>query len=100
MINIEERHFAILKDILSHYDYNFYLFGSRITDKVKPFSDIDLFYVEPIPAKTISQLEEELEESDLPYEVDLVDYQQCDADFQKILKSNYIQIQHRSGKKI
>jgi predicted nucleotidyltransferase len=44
MLNIEPRHLEIVKAILSKYNYEFYIFGSRITDKAKKFSDLDLFY--------------------------------------------------------
>lgn len=90
MINIEQRHLEIVKKILNNYNYSFFLFGSRITQKAKKFSDIDLFYLEAIPSKIFSALEEEFEESDLPYKVDLLDYHKCDPNFQKIMLEKYI----------
>ena len=69
------------------------MFGSRITDKVKEFSDLDLFYTEDIPEKIIMNIENELEESDLPYKVDIVNYNKCDKTFQKIMKSGYVKLQ-------
>ena len=35
-------------------------------------------------------LEEEFEESDLPYKVDLINYYSCDENFKKIMDSNNI----------
>jgi predicted nucleotidyltransferase len=96
MINIEPKHLQIIKTILSHYNYSFYVFGSRITQKAKRFSDIDLLYFENIPSDTLLKLEEEFEESDLPYKVDLVNYNQCDEDFKKIIGSNYVPLQSAS----
>ena len=96
MINISEKHLAIIKSILEKYNYSFYLFGSRITNKIKRFSEVDLFYIVDIPAKDISQLEEEFENSDLPYKVDLVDYNKCDPEFQHIMKTANICIQSGS----
>jgi predicted nucleotidyltransferase len=93
MINIPEHHFNILKNILKHYNYTFYIFGSRITNNAKPLSDIDLFYKEDIPEKIIISLENEFEESDLPYKVDLINYNSCDDDFKKIMDSNYVIVQ-------
>ena len=53
-----------------------YLFGSRATGKFKKFSDIDLLYVpnknHPILLTVITQIILNLEESDFPYKVDLV----------------------------
>lgn len=48
------------------------MFGSRITSKAKRFSDVDLFYKDAIPGTVITKLEAELEESDLPYKVDII----------------------------
>ena len=41
MINMEKRHLEILKNILKNYNYTFYMFGSRITDRAKKLSDPD-----------------------------------------------------------
>ncbi len=93
MINIKPKHLDTILSILGKYNYNFYVFGSRITDKVKEFSDLDLFYTEDIPEKIIMNIENELEESDLPYKVDIVNYNKCDKTFQKIMKSGYVKLQ-------
>jgi hypothetical protein len=37
MINMEEKHFQIVKDILSRYDVSFFAFGSRIFSTAKKF---------------------------------------------------------------
>lgn len=98
MLNIEERHLAIVNTILAKYDYSFFAFGSRITHKVKKFSDFDLFYIENIPLPILINIKEEFEESNLPYKVDIVDYNECDPSFKKILHSNYVCIQSGSQK--
>lgn len=72
-MRIEERHLAMIRDILSTYDGSFYLFGSRATEKAHPFSDVDLFYTEAIPSAVLHNLKSAFEESRLPYSVDLVD---------------------------
>ena len=95
MINIKNKHFHILKSILKAYNYSFFLFGSRISEKAREFSDIDLLYFENIPNDIIIRIEEELEESDLPYKVDLVNYNQCDDNFKKIIGNNYVCIQRK-----
>lgn len=93
MINLEPRHLALLKTILSRYDYSFYLFGSRITDKTQQFSDIDLFFFESIPSVLLDELAERLVNSDLPFKVDLVDFNTCTESFQAILLQSYVCIQ-------
>lgn len=98
MINVKKKHLDLLKSILKKYDYSFFVFGSRITSNIKPFSDIDLFYTEDIPGSLINQLEGDLEDSDLPYKVDLIHYTKCDEDFKKIIGHKYICIQTPSKK--
>ncbi len=89
MINIEPRHLEMILNILKKYDYTFYIFGSRITEKAKQFSDVDLFYVDEIPEKIIYAIKDEFEESNLPYTVDIVNFNRCQPYFQEIIKKNY-----------
>jgi predicted nucleotidyltransferase len=93
VINLEKKHLELVSSILKKYEYSFFVFGSRITTKAKPISDLDLLYFENIPSKIINNIEEEFEESDLPFTVDLVNYHKCDTDFQKIIGKNYICLQ-------
>ncbi len=94
MINIEEKHLKIVISILSHYPYIFYVFGSRITPHVKKFSDLDLFYKDKIPDSALQKMQEDFEESDLPFTVDLVDYNKCDETFKKILDYQHVALTH------
>jgi predicted nucleotidyltransferase len=90
MIDIEERHKKIIFDILNKHPYHFYAFGSRVKGKAKRFSDLDLCFFDKIPDKVISDLEEQFEESNLPYTVDIVDWNSCDPSFQEIIKKDAI----------
>lgn len=90
MINIEPKHLKYVRDILAKYPYKFYVFGSRVMGKTKKFSDLDLCFFESIPNSVLLKIEEEFEESDLPYKVDLVDGNKCDPEFLKIIKSNMV----------
>ena len=54
---------------------NVYLYGSRAKGTHKPGSDIDLAIMdEDIPPETIRAVKAELEESNLPYYVDLTNF--------------------------
>ncbi|CAG8690029.1 10011_t:CDS:2 [Gigaspora margarita] len=64
--------YLILKKILNKYPYTFYAYGSRVKGTARKFSDLDLCYQEEIPREVIYQIKEELEESDLPFIVELV----------------------------
>jgi predicted nucleotidyltransferase len=72
MIQIEKKHYKIVKEILSRYPYDFYVYGSRAKGTARNLSDLDLCYQENISDSLIFQIEEELKESDLPFSVDLV----------------------------
>lgn len=58
-------------------------FGSRVTGNAKPFSDLDLAImgVEPLSLETRARLEEAFSESDLPWQVDVLDWALADNDF-------------------
>lgn len=92
MINIEPKHLKYVKDILAKYPYKFYVFGSRASSKTKKFSDLDLCFFESIPQPVLLSIEEDFEESDLPYKVDLVDANKCSPEFQKVILKNMIHL--------
>lgn len=93
MINLEKKYLTMVQSILKKWIPNqtVWLFGSRVTDKIKPYSDIDLVIIsdEPTSFATLSQIANAFSESDLPYKVDVVDWAMLDDEFKKIIKSNY-----------
>ena len=72
MLQLAEKHKKILQQILSKYPYKFYAYGSRAKGTARKFSDLDLCYQEEIPGRVVSKINWELEESNLPFIVDLV----------------------------
>jgi len=72
MIQIEPQNYQILQKILGKYPYRFYVYGSRVKGNARKFSDLDLCYQDGIPDEVVCQIKEELEESDLPFIVELV----------------------------
>ena len=88
MKNIEEKHFRIIKNILKKYPYAFYAYGSRVKGNNRRFSDLDLCYRENIPIKIIAEIKEKLEESNLPYRVDLVSWNDLSSRFQKLIEGD------------
>lgn len=93
MIHMENRHWQIVQSILAKYPYTFYAFGSRVQGNPRQFSDLDLCFIEDIPGSILSQIEEDFKESDLPYKVDIVDWNMCDSIFQSIIEKDLILIQ-------
>jgi predicted nucleotidyltransferase len=62
-----------------------FLFGSRSVGNAKPLSDIDIGILgpEPLPTLIKADLESDLEESIVPYKIDLIDFYKVDKDFKK-----------------
>ena len=60
-----------------------YLFGSRATGHARPTSDIDVavWPLTDLPAGTLALIREALEESLIPFSVDLVDLRDTDEGF-------------------
>lgn len=93
MIQIEEKYQKIIKDILSKYPYSFYAFGSRAKGKAKKFSDLDICFFSNIPWNVKSHIDEDFEESDIPYTVDLIDLSLCDESFRNLIQKDLIPLQ-------
>lgn len=93
MINLEKRHLDFVQSILKEYipQETIWLFGSRTTEKIKPYSDIDLVIIskKPISDDILIPLSLAFEESDLPYKVDILDWCMLDNDFKKIIQKRY-----------
>ena len=92
MIHTEKKYLKIILKILSKYPYKFYVFGSRARGDHRKLSDLDLCYYENIPLNIISHIREDFEESNLPYTVDLVNWNTCDTNFQTLIKPDLIEI--------
>lgn len=86
-ITPEER--AIVLRILNEIvpDREVRVFGSRVTGKAKPFSDLDLAIMgdESLPLETRARLEEAFSDSELPWKVDVLDWNLVDREFQEII---------------
>lgn len=85
---MEPRHWQIVQKILSKYPYSFYAFGSRVKGNPKTLSDLDLCFFDSIPVNTLAHLDEDFEESDLPYKVDIVDWNKCSESFKNAIKND------------
>ena len=82
-----------IKDIVFHFlspqEYQLFIFGSRATGKAQKYSDYDvgIFGKNQVSWSKIVLIEEALEESDLPYKVDIVDFSLVSANFKKVALS-------------
>lgn len=97
MIDLAESHLFLIKKILEQQvpEYSVWLFGSRVNQTAKEYSDIDLVLQGDAPVNTgrLSQLREVFAASNLPYAVDIVDWHRIDVSFQKIIQQGFVEIQ-------
>lgn len=92
-LHIEPHHLSIVLDILKKYPYTFYAFGSRVKGNPKKFSDLDLCFIENIPSNLLSLLDEDFDESDLPYKVDVINWNTCNESFKQLIRKDLLQVQ-------
>lgn len=90
MINLDPGHLETVKRILAEHvpEFNVLAFGSRVTESVKEFSDLDLVIMttEPLPLRRYARLKEAFSESNLPIKVDVVDWATTDENFRAIIR--------------
>lgn len=79
-IALTAQEFKIVADIMKKWPKTV-VFGSRIKGTSRRFSDLDLCIKEPITDYEYESLQEAFEESDLPFRVDLVEYNKVDETF-------------------
>jgi len=73
----------IILDVIGDGNSRVYLFGSCATGLTRPSSDIDVA-IEPLEGSTpgsLANLRERLEESDVPYDVDVIDLSAVSPEF-------------------
>ena len=86
----------ILTQILSKYPYQFYAYGSRVKGTARKYSDLDICYQEEIPSYKVVEIEEELENSDLPFIVELVNWKHMRPAFQQAIQKDLVLISQPS----
>jgi predicted nucleotidyltransferase len=83
----------IVMDVVGGGQAAVYLFGSRARGEATPLSDIDVA-IEPhtsLPPGTLARLRERLEESSVPYRVDVVDLRRADPALRRRVLAEGIQ---------
>jgi predicted nucleotidyltransferase len=76
LFGLEPRHFEILSEILINPLHaagcKVFIFGSRARGDHRAFSDIDILIDGDAPQSLVNSIEEQLDDSQLPIRVDLV----------------------------
>jgi len=97
-------HWEIVREALCRHvpDYHVVAFGSRATWTAKDYSDLDLAILsdDPLPVSKLSALREDLDESTLPFRVDIIDFAIVEEGFRSIIKKHWVPIQNPASNKI
>ncbi|MGB9591769.1 MAG: nucleotidyltransferase family protein [Candidatus Kryptoniota bacterium] len=76
----------IILNLIDKETVTVFLFGSRVGKNVKHDSDIDIGFISKnkLEQKLFSKIAEALEESIVPYHVDLIDFGKLEKEFKEI----------------
>lgn len=88
MIDIKTRHLRIIQGILKKYPHQFKVFGSRAMGCSHELSDLDLCIMDDVPWSVLASIQAEFEESDLPFKVDIVLWNQCSPPFKSQIEKH------------
>lgn len=97
-IDIETRYLeqakSIINSILQDEKLKIYVFGSRATGKAKKYSDLDLALQsdKKINSDKINKINYELEETTIPYKIDVIDLDTITENFKKYIEKDLIEI--------
>jgi len=71
------------------------IFGSRANGTAKPHSDIDLVIKgdEPLPVTTMRILRDAFDDSDLPFQVDLIEWAGTSEEFRRVIAATAIPLE-------
>jgi predicted nucleotidyltransferase len=90
MLDLTAEQLATVQSILCQHvpDREVQAFGSRVTGKAKPYSDLDLVIMGDIPLdfRTVAALKDTFAESDLPFRVDVVEWATTGDNFRAIIR--------------
>lgn len=76
----------ILQKFIDFKKHQVFIFGSRAMGQSRKFSDYDIGILgkKSVALRDLALIDEELEESNLPYRVEVVDFATVSKDFKKI----------------
>jgi uncharacterized protein len=95
---IEDAQLEIVRGILQTNIpfYEVWAFGSRVHGRnLKQFSDLDLAVISPngLYLDELVHLKEAFSEANLPFKVDIADWNELSEEFKKIILQNYLVLQ-------
>ncbi|MCY0967122.1 nucleotidyltransferase family protein [Parathalassolituus penaei] len=95
-IDISSEQLRIVREVLSTHlaGYPVYAFGSRARKTARPYSDLDLAIISahPLTLDQLATVKEAFSESDLPWRVDVIDWNQASLSFKDRAKDDLVWI--------
>jgi len=97
-INIESKYLElvknIIKSVLQDENLKIYVFGSRATGKAKQYSDLDIALKSDskIDSNKMSKIATELEDTTIPYKVDIIDLNDISEAFKNCIVKDLVEI--------
>lgn len=94
--DISSDHLSIIHDILRKNlppNTKVWIFGSRLHKARKKYSDLDLLFdcqAKTLPELVLMNLREDFDESDLPYKVDIVDWNTITESFKENIQDKQL----------
>lgn len=95
MVDLDEKYITFIKSVIDKYlnDYELFLFGSRAKGNARKYSDIDIAISSSIFSEEIkNKITFELENSTLPYMVDIIDLNNISEIFKNSIKNSMIKL--------
>lgn len=93
MLDLAPQHLDLVRRLVARHvpGLEVRAFGSRVTGRARPTSDLDLALMstEPLDLLVLADLREAFSESDLPMRVDVVDWSAISPAFQRIIEARY-----------
>ena len=87
---LEKKISSILNKYLDLKDHRVFFFGSRVSEKGDDRSDIDIGIEgrKPISLLTLGKIKEEIDDLNILYKIDIVDFKQVASDFREVALQN------------
>ncbi len=90
---LSPRHARLVREALARRvpDREVWVFGSRVGAGAKPYSDLDLVVLgeRPLPGETRVALKDDFDESDLPFQVDVVEWAKASGRFRQAILARH-----------